>query len=311
MNHTSNIRTIAVSGASGFIGRALVSKLLAQDYAVRAMTRRDTVATELRAEGATVIRGGLGDAETLSELVDGADAVIHCAGATRGACYADFEAPNVAGTRALLTALSGTSIPLLAISSLAAARPELSNYARSKDAMERVLAAETERTVTVLRPPPVYGPGDRQLAPLFAALAWGIAPIPVAPSARVSLLYVDDLVSAILAWLADDARVAGTFDLHDGTPGGYSWEDIVATVEWARGARIRRIRLPGRGLDASAWLSQSLGRVLGFAPMLTPGKLRELRHPDWVCDNHDLCRALDWQPAVDLAAGFARLRGEA
>lgn len=311
MNYSANIRTIAVSGASGFIGRALLSKLLEQGYTVRALTRGDKAATALRAEGGTVVRGGLGDAEVLSEFVDGADAVIHCAGVTRGARYADFEAPNVAGTKALLTALSGTSIPLLAISSLAAARPDLSNYARSKDAMERVLASETERKIMVLRPPPVYGPGDRQLAPIFALLAWGVAPIPTKPSARVSLLYVDDLVSAILAWLADDACISGTYGIHDGTAGGYSWEEIVATVERARGARIRRVYLPAAALNTGAWLNQLLGRAFGFAPMLTPGKLRELRHPDWVCDNHDLCRVMDWQPAVNLEAGFTRLRSGA
>ncbi|WP_111748082.1 NAD-dependent epimerase/dehydratase family protein [Salinisphaera orenii] len=305
-----NVKHLAVTGASGFIGGALVAALVRSGYVVKALTRRDDAASKLRAHGAEVVRGGLGDREAVAELVDSVDAVLHCAGTTTGARYGDFEQTNVAGTCTLVESLAGSSVPVLALSSLAATRPELSYYAQSKAAMEHVLEADTSRTCVMLRPPPVYGPGDRQLAPLFAALAWGIAPMPVAPESRISLLYVDDLVSAIVAWLDGGAEVSGTYPLHDGTPNGYSWDEIVDTVARARGAPVRRLRVPPGLLSGGARVNQWLARALGYSPMLTPGKLRELRYPDWVCDNAAWCSAVNWRPTVDLAAGFGRLRGQ-
>ncbi len=300
---------VAVTGGSGFIGRAVVDGLLESGFGVRALSRRDDASASLRKQGVGVVRGGLDDPLALAALVEGVDAVVHMAGAVKGARYKDFETTNVDGSRTLLQAMAGSSTPLLALSSLAARKPGLSFYAQSKATMEALFHNHTERVVAILRPPPVYGPGDRALAPLFAAMAWGVAPMPVDPESRVSLLYVDDLAAAVRAWLRTAGRVGGTYTLHDGTPNGYSWEDIIRIIETKRRGPIRRLRVPSPLLTGSAWINQWLGRRLGFAPMLTPGKVRELRHPDWVCDNINWCRAVDWQPAVDLAEGFARLRG--
>lgn len=309
MTSDEPVKTVAVTGGTGFIGRALVAALIQSGRHVRALTRREPSSELFRSNDVTIVRGGLESPDALAELVTGADAVVHCAGLTKAARYSDFERTNVAGVRALLSALGDTSTPLLALSSLAASRPDLSGYAQSKAAMEGVLGESIARSAAILRPPPVYGPGDRQLAPLFAALAWGVAPLPVKASARVSLLYVDDLASAVVAWLRGGATVTGTYALHDGTEGGYSWGEVVDTIARTRGRRVRRVPVSARFLDTAAWLNQTLGRRLGFAPMLTPGKLRELRHPDWVCDNDAWCRQVDWQPEVDLAEGFNRLRG--
>jgi nucleoside-diphosphate-sugar epimerase len=62
-------------------------------------------------------------------------------------------------------------------------------------------------------------------------------------------------------------------------------------------------------LDIPAWINRSLGRLWDYAPMLTPEKLRELRHPDWVCDNRELKAAVDWQPRYQLAEGLRHTPG--
>lgn len=295
----------AITGATGFIGTVITQQLLAAGHAVRALARSSDGRRALEALGAEVVDGVLADEQALARLTADADAVVHCAGAVRGADYPDFEAVNVDGTANLLRALPDRGVPLVVLSSLAAREPQLSHYARSKRAMEALLAQpDAPEAWLALRPPPVYGPGDRELLPLFQTMARGVAPLPAPPDARVSLLYVDDLATAVVAWLQSDTRVNGVYELHDGQPGGYAWDDVVATAEQLLGRRIRRLRLPGAPLRAVSRVNLGLARVLRYAPMLTPGKLRELQHTDWVCDNASLQRVLDWQPQTRLADGL-------
>jgi len=62
-------------------------------------------------------------------------------------------------------------------------------------------------------------------------------------------------------------------------------------------------------LGIPAWLNGLGGRLLGYAPMLTPEKLRELRHPDWVCDSVALMARIDWQPRIQLEEGLRSTPG--
>ena len=65
----------------------------------------------------------------------------------------------------------------------------------------------------------------------------------------------------------------------------------------------------GCQLGLPAWINRRLALWLGYAPMLTPEKLRELRHPDWVCDNNAIQKVLDWQPQLQLEEGLKRTPG--
>lgn len=297
--------TAAITGATGFIGRVITRQLLAQGWQVRALARSAPGRQMLEELGADVQSGSLSEIESLRQLTQGVDAVVHCAGSVRGVDYSDFEAVNVRGTANLLGVLSDRKTPLVVLSSLAAREPQLSHYARSKREMEGLLASsQAPAQWLALRPPPVYGPGDRELMPLFQALARGLAPLPAPPGARVSLLYVDDLANAVLAWLQQDKRESGVYEIHDGQAGGYSWDEIVATAQALTGRRIRKLHLPAAPLQIWTRANAGLARVLRYAPMLTPGKLRELRHDDWVCDNAALQQHLDWQPQINLTQGL-------
>ena len=123
------------------------------------------------------------------------------------------------------------------------------------------------------------------------------------------MIFVDDIAAAVLAWLEKDVVPNGVYSLHDGTPSGYGWPDVCDTVAGLCGRKVRRVPIPAPLLDLPAHLNRSLAGWLGYAPMLTPEKLRELRHPDWVCDNDAIERVLDWQPLVRLEEGLRRTPG--
>ena len=300
-------QTIAVTGATGFIGQAICRQLLAEKYAVRVLVRQSQDTTLEVFNRAEVVPGNLGNQNSLSRLVKGADAVIHCAGKVRGATQAQFDRVNVDGTRNILRAIKATEsgARLLLISSLAAREPQLSFYAASKHCAEELLESEGRDVAwTILRPPAVYGPGDREMLPIFRLMARGIALTPGSPAARFSLLYVSDLSNAAIAWLRMDAPQRQTFEIDDGRTSGYDWHDVSDVVEELCDRKIRVIRAAKWWLDLPAWINSRIGAVFGTSPMLTTQKLRELRHQDWVCDNSAFRQAADWRPRISLSAGL-------
>lgn len=266
-------------------------------------------ASELATAGVEPVGGDLADSRALARLTGDCDAVVHCAGAVRGASYRDFARTNIDGFENLLDALRGREGPvrLLLLSSLAARHPELSWYAESKFEAEQLLRRRDEApSWVILRPSAVYGPGDREMRAVFRWMARGIAWVPGDPAARYSLLHVDDLAEACIATLA--GKAAGlTLEVGDGRPGGYDWAEMAAIAgeRWQR--RVRLLRLPRPVPDGIALLNLSLSRLSRRAPMLTPPKLRELRHPDWVADNAEIERHTGWKPALDLRKGLQHL----
>ncbi len=297
---------VALTGGTGFVGRRLQRALLDAGYRPRLLLRPGSANAGHVAAGAEAVATALHDRGRLTEAVADARALIYCAGSVRGRRLEDFLAANVEGVQRLVDVLAARPAPppLLLISSLAATRPELSDYARSKHLGERALSAYPGPW-TALRPPAVYGPGDRELTPLFAWMRRGLVPATGPAGQRLSFIHVDDLAAAVLAWLSHWPSCRGRcFAVHDGRVRGYDWNEIGAAVA---GRPVRPIPVPETLLKMVAGGNRLLSSVLGYAPMLTPGKLRELRQPEWLADNREFSAATGWSPGIDLAAGVARL----
>jgi nucleoside-diphosphate-sugar epimerase len=76
------------------------------------------------------------------------------------------------------------------------------------------------------------------------------------------------------------------------------------------GRPVRRVPIPVPMLSLAAWANLGAARILGYAPMLTPGKVREITHPDWVCDSHTFALATGWRPTIAFESGLARTYGK-
>lgn len=308
-------QTIALTGASGFIGSIVLRRLRREGWRVRALHRTAQPPRTLADAGAEWVRGSLADGESLGRLTAGAAAVVHCAGAVRGASQEAFDRVNAEGVARLVHSARRVHPPprFLLVSSLAARRPELSDYAASKRRGEERLRQEAggEMAWAVFRPPAVYGPGDRAMRPLFLWMRRSLAPILGPEGARFSLIHAEDLAAAIAAMLARPEWRPEVFELDDGRAGGYAWPEVLAIASEVLGRPIRGVRVPQGVLKAAAAVNLALARFLGYAPMLTPGKVRELTHPDWVADSAALIRACGWKPSIGLAEGLARTLGAA
>jgi nucleoside-diphosphate-sugar epimerase len=285
----------------------LALRLISSGWQIRGLVRPSSQGSSKVEVAIQWIQGDLGDPDSLRHLVSGVDAILHCAGAVRGASQEHFNSVNVDGVARLVqVAREQHQLPrFLLMSSLAAREPHLSLYAASKRQGEEALAAGAgDMAWTAFRPPAVYGPGDKELLPLFRWTGRGIAPILGRADARFSLLYVEDLAEAVVKWLDFRRDERQCFELHDGRPGGYSWGEVIETVARFYGKTPFYLRVPESVLLFLARLNLTTALLLGYAPMLTPGKVRELRHHNWVCDNDALSLEIGWFPRTSLEEGL-------
>ena len=273
--------TLAITGATGFVGRRVLALAGAP---IRALARHP----QPPRPGVAWITGDLGNSGALARLCDGADGVIHIAGIFNAPTRAEFDAGNVAGTAAMLAA-AGTR-RFVHVSSLAAREPQLSMYGASKaDAEARVTASAADWVI--VRPPGVYGPEDTEMRDIHKLATHGLY---IAPPGRISLIHVDDLARALLA-LADAGPSRTTLEIDDGAAGGYSHHEFAAAIAAGLGRRVHTIPLPLSMLYLAA--------RLGISPKLTRDRARYIAHPDWVSRGGNAALAGVWAPKVDLANG--------
>lgn len=287
--------TLALTGATGFVGKATLAQALADGHKLRALTRRPAAKTR----GVTWIPGALDDEAALAKLVKGAHAVIHIAGVVGATDRASFEAGNVTGTLAIVLAARRAGVRrFVHVSSLAAREPQLSEYCRSKYRAERIVRA-SGLDWTMVRPPAVYGPGDTELLDMFRMAQRGFVLLP--PKGRTSLIEVGDLARLLLALAEDDSAIGATYEADDGVAGGWSHESFARAIGWAVGRRISTLAAPAAVLRAAARADILVRR--GKAK-LTPDRAQYLAHSDWVVDPAKRPPAALWQPKVNSRAGL-------
>ncbi|MCW5732791.1 MAG: NAD-dependent epimerase/dehydratase family protein [Enhydrobacter sp.] len=286
----------AVTGATGFVGPHLIAALARHGWKLRLLIRRWTPLPSLPGVDAEIVWGDLSDEASLGRLVEGVDAVVHAAGAIKARRPEDFEATNRDGTARL--AGQAPTIPFLLLSSLAAREPQLSPYAASKRAAEEVIEQREGRWLAV-RAPAVYGPGDRETLAYFRMAARGFALQPDQPDARLSLIHVEDLAEAVALALGRPLP-SMVCEIDDGQPGGYSHADMAAAAAGAFGRRVNRLRVPRMLIGTVA----ALNGLRPSAQILTPAKVRELFHPDWVVHDRTLAAATAFTARYDLQEGF-------
>lgn len=292
-------RVVALTGGSGFIGGQIARMLVAQGCTVRALSRTQSGCKH----GVEWVQGTLQSPRALAELTAGANVVVHCAGAVRGRNAQSFHEANVEGSRRVMEAArdSGTCERFLHMSSLAARYPELSWYAKSKfDAEQQVISAAGDVKVGIFRPTAVYGPGDRELQPLFSWLLRGLLVRFGTTESHLSFVHVFDLTAAVLQWINSPIAKPATYEISDGTLGGYSWNGLAKIGAEIRAARVRQIPVSVVLLRRIARANLALSYLFRRAPMLTSSKVNELIHSDWTCSNRDITNAIGWVPRITL-----------
>lgn len=314
---------IAVTGASGYLGRAVAAELVASGHEVRALQRRPS-----RVEGVTDILGSITDPDAVARLVDGAEGIVHLAAkVSLAGDPAQFRAVNVEGTRALLDASERAGVSRFvqvsspsvahAGSALAGVGAEPASpadargeYARTKAEAELIALGRDSDSlwVVAVRPHLVWGPGDTQLVGRILDRARrGRLPLLDGGRALIDSTYVDNAATGIVAALhrADSAH-GRAFVITNGEPRPVG--ELLAGICLASGVQPPRWSIP-------AGVARAAGSLIERAWALRPGEdeppmtrflAEQLSTAHWF-DQRETRQALDWAPTVSIDEGLRRL----
>ena len=200
----------------------------------------------------------------------------------------------------MLTAAKAAGITrFVHVSSLSAREPSLSVYGASKAKAEKLVATSL-LDWTIIRPPGVFGPGDKDVFEMFRMANKGLCLLP--PAGLGSWIHVDDLARLLVALLpAHEDATARIFEADDGEPGGWTHEGFARAIGWALGKRINVFSAPRPLLFAAAWGDRL---VRGKKAKLTPDRASYMSHPDWVIDRRAAPPAALWQPNINTRDGL-------
>ena len=270
---------VALTGGTGFSGAFILPQLLAAGYDVVALARRPEV---LAGKCRNVVAGDLADDNVLAKLVEGADVVLHVGGATSAKSRQGYFDVNLEGTKRLFHAARAAQVPrFVYVSSLAAREPELTHYGASKKAAEDFLLPydNEDCDILVLRPPGIYGPGDKATLPLVKQLQSRVAFLPGRKSSRFSLLHVSDFAKVVCDSV--EYKSHAIFELDDQTM-GYTWADLAAANAALTGRPSRVVHVPYPLLNAAAGVAEAFARMTGKNAFATRQDIAKIYHDDWV-----------------------------
>lgn len=314
--------TVLVTGATGFLGRAVCRRLLAAGYGVRGLSREPAPTGPTDVEWRRWPDAGRSE-DGLLEVLTGCDGVIHLAARVhvmREAAtdpLAEFREANVELTRRVVAACRRAGVGRFVLASSVKAVGERFErpiteaqapapedaYGRSKLEAEAVVAAaaaDGALWAPVLRFPLIYGPGVRaNMRALFGLVARGV-PLPFgAVRNRRSYLYVENAASAVVAVLEHEGRGAPPFFVSDGVD--FSTADLVRAIAAALGRRARLVHVPVPLLRGAARIGDAAAWLLS-APR--PSAMLSRLIDSLAVDAGQLRRTVGWDPPVTAEAGL-------
>ncbi len=302
-----------ITGGTGFIGSHLAEGLIKKGFDVVCLVRDRTNIKYLQGMKVSLLEGDCENLQSLGVIEDNYDYVFHLAGLTKALNAEAFYSANAKATENLIEVVSKKSGRLrrfVYISSLAAVGPSkkgtplsedcepspVSDYGKSKLKGEQIVYAKKGALpITIIRPPAVYGPRDRDLLVFFkmikkgVSFCWG--------QAHYSFIYIDDLINGIILSTLHDGAKGEIFFLSDGNI--YSHEQVADAIAHALGKRPIRVRVPEFLMDLIASFAQ---RTKG-AGIINTDKIRELKERQWICYNKKAVDILGFEPQTDIREG--------
>lgn len=314
-----------ITGATGFIGGHLAETLVKRGDSVRCLVRKTSDVTELRRLPVELAEGDITDRESLDRSVGEVDVIYHLGGITKAKTEAAYFKINADGSRLLYEACLANNphvAKIVHVSSLAAAGPAepgrplteddparpITSYGKSKWEGEKYAHEYSKHLpVTVIRPPAVYGPREKDILIYFQLIHRHVRPVLGLRKKYLSMIYSDDLVEAIVRAGDDPASAGQTYFVDDGQI--YTWQDISDILSrvmdrWTIPLFVPEFAVHGVGLTV-----EFFSRWSKNAPVLNRQKIIELKQSAWTCSSEKIRRELGFQPKFQFEQG-AKLTAE-
>lgn len=309
-----------VTGASGFLGSALVRRLAARGDEVRALLREGADTRNLEGAAFEKARGDVTRSEGLARACDGAEVVFHLAGIRSAPSREAFFEVNAEGTRRVCEAMVEAGARRLVLaSSLAASGPSAPGrprsegdalapqewYGESKAEAERILFSYRDRLeVVACRPCRILGPADRENLTFFKLASRGVVLRLGGPPRRLSLVDVEDVVDHLLL-LAERPEAKGEA-FFCGAEESRSLEEMMREIALLLGIRARTVPVPEALLGAVGAAADAFSNLTGKKLRINRKLVRQLLVPGWECSIEKSRRVLGWSPRVALHDSLKR-----
>jgi len=309
-----------VTGGTGFIGSHLADYLIDDDAwgTVKCLVRSDE--KWLEGKSYKKISGDLDSIKTIERALVDTDVVFHLAAIVKAPSQKEFIHANVEATENLLRLAQRNGIKKMVIlSSLAAAGPSngeplreddemdpVSTYGKSKKQMEEMIhaLADNDMSITILRPPAVYGPREDQIFTLFKMMSKGIAPIVGdGENPKLSLLYVQDLVQAIVKAAKQSEKGVNTYFI--GGDRITNWNEIKDIVSTVLGKKSITLKIKPDWVKKIAGAVETTSALFGSYPVLNREKANEMILT-WTCSHDKAVKELSYKPEFTLEEGISR-----
>jgi len=314
------MKTALVTGGTGFVGGHLAAYLVEKGISVRCLVRPTSNKRWLNGLDVEMISGDLRDEASLIKAVSNVDVIFHLAGETASFSEDVYYQSNVVGTVKLLKSTIQVNPQIkrfVFVSSLAAAGPSktlkpnieadtahpISPYGASKLAAEEaVLAFASQIPVTVIRPPVIYGPRDRNFLEYIRIVNHGIRPFVGWQDRYGSFIYIDDLVRGVV--LAAQLEKASGQVYYLVSESRISWREMGRIVA----SRLKKSSVFFQIPFFIAWLLV-IGREIVERSQNRPSfvnlqKVREFRQRFWICDRYKALKDLEFKPQISISEGL-------
>ena len=314
------MKTVLVTGASGFVGGHIVAALARNGIRPRCLVRKTSRLEFIREFSPELVLGDVASLASLESAVEGVDGIIHCAGVTKALSLEQYMRVNAEGCenlyRACLARNPGVR-RIVHVSSLAALGPSVagrpvregeerrpvSDYGRSKLAGHRIAEDYIGRLpITIIDPPAVYGPFDRDFLSYFVWVKRGLSVMIGRQERWISLIYAKDLARAVLACLENEKAAGNEYIVEDGRP--HTWTEVAAEI----GRSLRKspvlLRLPASLAKVACAVSGFVAKCAGKPTLFSRDKLNEILQPSWTCSSAKIRADLGFAPQYPLEKGI-------
>ncbi|MDR8393192.1 NAD-dependent epimerase/dehydratase family protein [Aliifodinibius sp. S!AR15-10] len=310
-----------VTGGTGFIGSHLVDTLINEQKfsEIRCLVRNNE--KWLKGNDYIKVPGDLHDLNTLKDAMTDVDVIFHAAGVVKAPSWQQFQRANIDATENILRIAQKQGVKKMVIlSSLAAAGPSengtpvserdpmrpVSMYGRSKKEMEEMIhqVASEEQSITILRPPAVYGPREDQIYSFFKMMDKHICPIiGDGESPKISMVYVMDVILGMLQ--AAKQQVPGVHTYFISGKQLHTWNEIKETSTKVLGKKAIPIYIKPGVVKKIAGAVEKAASFFGTYPVINREKANELVL-EWTCSIDKAQRELNFEPKYTLAEGISR-----
>ncbi len=314
------MKSALVTGGSGFIGSHIVEQLLAKGYTVRCLLRKTSSTAWLKDLNVEFVYGDVFDEPALAKAVEGMEYIYHSAGLTKAKTHEEYYRANVDGTRNVLDAALCNAPNLrrfIMISSQTAAGPSpspapmteeqsgspITTYGKSKLKAEQECMKFADRMpVTIVRPPAVYGPRDKDVFEFFSTMRKGLQPVVGFGEKYVSLLHVGDVVRGAI--MAGESPVSAGQLYFLSSTGIYGWKQVGQVTREVLGRKALTVRIPEAGVYVVATFAEFLALFSKKPALINYEKARDMVQNYWTCDSSKARRDFGYVQQISLEDGI-------